>query len=66
MVFLKTITFQYYCIFDGIFFTIHISDILKVVFVCMSDFEEQNIVITDQILIKSLKNQIFCCVAPGH
>ena len=32
----------------------------------MSDFEEQNIVITDQILIKSLKNLIFGCVAPGH
>ena len=35
-------------------------------FVCMSHFEEQNLVITDQILIKSLKNLIFCCVALGH
>ena len=55
MVFQIMIPFQYKCIFEGIFFTIHTSYILKVVFVCMSDFEEQNIVITDQILIKSLK-----------
>ena len=66
MVFQIMIPFQYKCIFEGIFFTIHISYILKVVFVCMSDFDEQNMVITDQILIKSLKNLIFGCVAPGH
>ena len=66
MVFQIMIPFQYKCIFEGIFFTIHTSYILKVVFVCMSDFDEQNIVITDQILIKSLKNLIFGCVAPGH
>ena len=66
MVFQIMIPFQYKCIFEGIFFTIHTSYILKVVFVCMSDFDEQNMVITDQILIKSLKNLIFGCVAPGH
>ena len=60
------IPFQYYYISEGIFFTIHKSDILKVLFVCMSDFEEQNVVITDQILIKSLKNLIVGRVAPGH
>ena len=40
--------------FEGVFFTIHRFYILKVVFVCISHFEEQNLVITDQILIKNL------------
>ena len=66
IVFQIMIPLQYKCIFEVIFFTIHTSYILKVVFVCMSDFEEQNIVITDQIIIKSLKNLNFGCVAPGH
>ena len=66
MVFQIMIPFQYKCMFEGIFFPIHTSYILKVEIVCISDFEAQNIVITDQILIRYLKNLIFGCVAPGN